>query len=119
MDLTHGRTAVFTGPFASDVIAGLGYPLYVLTIIGLFKIPGAIVLIVPGFLRLKEWAYAGIVLELLGAVESHAACGHWNDAIAPLFLLGFAMASWAMRPPGRILGSLSRERGGVEGGRLT
>ncbi|MGA7414120.1 MAG: DoxX family protein [Bryobacteraceae bacterium] len=110
MDLTRGRTAVLSGPFVSDVVAGLGYPLYVLTIIGFFKIPGAIVLLVPGLLRLKEWVYAGIAFELLGAAESQAACGHWSEAITPLVLLCFAMASWALRPPGRILGALSRER---------
>ena len=101
-DLTHGRTALASG--ASDVVAGLGYPTYVLWIIGIWKIPGAITLVVPGFLRLKEWAYAGIVFELSGAVASLAACGRTADLIAPLFLLGLALASWALRPANRTLG---------------
>jgi uncharacterized membrane protein YphA (DoxX/SURF4 family) len=104
VDLTHGRTEIFSGPFVSDVIASLDYPMYILAIIGIFKIPGAIALAIPGFLRLKEWAYAGIVFELLGAAASHAACGHWEDLIAPLVLLCLAMASWALRPPSRTLG---------------
>ncbi len=104
VDLTRGRTGIFSGPFVSDVIAGLGYPTYILTVIGIFKIPGAIVLAVPGFLRLKEWAYAGIVFELLGAAASQAACSHWVDLIAPLGLLFLALASWALRPPSRTLG---------------
>jgi hypothetical protein len=60
--------------------------------------------VVPGFLRLKEWAYAGIVFELSGAVASLAACGRSADLIVPLFLLGLAFASWALRPPNRTLG---------------
>src|SRR5439155_1461726 len=64
MDLTHGRTNVFSGPTVVDVVTSLGYPVYVLVILGIWKIPGAITLVVPGFLRLKEWAYAGIVFEL-------------------------------------------------------
>lgn len=105
VNLTHGRTGVVSGPFVTQVATSLGYPVYVLAILGIFKIPGAITLVVPGFLRLKEWAYAGIVFELLGAVGSHAACGHWRDLIAPLSLLCLAIASWALRPPSRILGA--------------
>ena len=108
MDLTRGRTAVVSGPFVTEVVAGLGYPVYVLAILGSFKIPGAITLVVPGLLRLKEWAYAGIVFELFGAVASQAACGNWGDVIAPLSLAGLAIASWALRPPSRILGEQVR-----------
>lgn len=103
-DLTHGRTVLVSGPLVTDVLAGLGYPAYVLSIIGIWKILGAIALVVPGFLRLKEWAYAGIVFELSGAVASLAACGRSADLIVPLFLLGLAFASWALRPPNRTLG---------------
>jgi uncharacterized membrane protein YphA (DoxX/SURF4 family) len=102
--LTHGRTVLVSGPLVTDVLAGLGYPAYVLSIIGIWKILGAIALVVPGFLRLKEWAYAGIVFELSGAVASLAACGRSADLIVPLFLLGLAFASWALRPPNRTLG---------------
>lgn len=103
-NVTHGRTALVTGPLATDVLAGLGYPAYLLWIIGIWKILGAIALAVPGFPRLKEWAYAGIVFELSGAVASLAACGRSPDLIAPLFLLGLTLASWALRPASRTLG---------------
>ncbi len=103
-DLTRGRTLIVSGPFVTYVVAGLGYPVYVLSIIGAWKMLGAITLVVPGFLRLKEWAYAGIVFELSGAVASLAACGRSADLIAPLFLLGLALASWALRPASRTLG---------------
>lgn len=103
-DLVHGRTVLVSGPFVTDVVTGLGYPVYVLWIIGTWKVLGAIALSVPGFLRLKEWAYAGIVFELSGAVASLAACGRNAEMIAPLFLLALAFASWALRPPHRTLG---------------
>jgi hypothetical protein len=104
VDLAHGRTGVVSGPYAADVVVGLGYPVYVLWIIGIWKILGAITLIAPGLLRLKEWAYAGIVFELSGAVASLAACGHTADMAAPLSFLFLALASWALRPPSRTLG---------------
>jgi hypothetical protein len=105
MDLIHGRTGIFIGPSVTDIVTSLGYPVYILAILGIFKIPGAITLVVPGFLRLKEWAYAGIVFELSGAVLSHAACGLWGELIAPLSLLCLAIASWALRPSSRVLGA--------------
>ena len=106
IDLTHGRTNVVSGPSVVDVVTSLGYPVYVLGILGIWKVLGAIVVVVPGFLRLKEWAYAGIVFELSAAAASQAVRGHGGDVIAPLILLGLALSSWALRPPGRILGSL-------------
>ncbi|MGH7868505.1 MAG: DoxX family protein [Candidatus Dormibacteraceae bacterium] len=105
VDLTHGRTGVFNGPRVADVVSSLGYPVYVLAILGIWKIPGAITLVVPRFLRLKEWAYAGIVFELSAAAVSHALCGHRSEVVAPLILLGLALASWALRPASRILGA--------------
>jgi len=110
IDLVHGRAAVFSGPFVTDIVTSLGYPVYILTILGILKIPGALTLIVPGFLRLKEWAYAGIVFDLGGAAASHAACGQWSDMTGPLFLLGFAIASWWLRPPDRILAGVARKQ---------
>src|SRR5437667_12259927 len=74
-DLMHGRTNLFSGPHVVDVVTSLGYPVYLLAFLGIWKIPGAIVLVVPGFLRLKEWAYAGIVFELSGAAASQAVRG--------------------------------------------
>ncbi len=105
VDLTHGRTGVVRGPFVTQVVTSLGYPAYVLAVIGVLKIPGAVTIVVPGLLRLKEWAYAGIVFELSGAAASHAACGRWGDSIAPLSLLCLAIASWALRPASRTLGA--------------
>jgi hypothetical protein len=110
-DLTHGRTGLFSGPFVTQVVTSLGYPVYILTILGIFKIPGAVTIVVPGLLRLKEWAYAGIAFELSGAVASHAAYGKWGDSIAPLSFLCLAIASWALRPASRTLGTLVAAKG--------
>lgn len=91
----------------ADVQAGLahlGYPAYFALILGVWKVLGAVALVVPRFPRLKEWAYAGIVFDLTGAAASHAAVG---DAVAkvvvPLVLLGIVAASWALRPQSRVL----------------
>ena len=48
----------------------LGYPLYVIPFIGVAKILGALVLFIPGFARVKEWAYAGLMFDLIGAMYS-------------------------------------------------
>jgi hypothetical protein len=110
-DLAHGRTMLVSGPFVVDIITQLGYPVYLLTILGVWKILGGITLFAPGLPRLKEWAYAGIVFELTGAAASHALRG--NDArelIAPLVFTGLAVTSWALRPASRTLGVLFRSR---------
>lgn len=104
VDLTRGRANVISGPYVADIVTGLGYPAYILAILGVCKVPGAITLMVPGFLRLKEWAYAGIAFELIGAAASQAVRGGASDVAAPVALLALALASWALRPPNRILG---------------
>jgi len=103
-DLIHGGTNVFSGPLVADIVTSLGYPVYLLTILGIWKLPGAIFLVMPRFLRVKEWAYAGIFFELSGAAASQAVAGQKTDVIAPLVLLSLAVSSWALRPPQRILG---------------
>ncbi|HEV2720756.1 MAG TPA: DoxX family protein, partial [Thermoanaerobaculia bacterium] len=75
VDLLHGRNMVVAGPSVADIVTHLVYPLYLLTILGLWKIAGAIVIFAPGLPRLKEWAYAGVVFELTGAAASWALHG--------------------------------------------
>ena len=93
-------------PQVRGLIERLGYPQYFLVILGIWKLLGAVALIVPRFPRLKEWAYAGVLFDLTGAVASQLATG-WMDAgtIAyPIAMTGIAVASWALRPPSRRLG---------------
>lgn len=88
----------------------LGYPPYILTILGVWKVVGSIVLLLPGFPRLKEWAYAGIFFGMTGAVASHALAGDYGPyayhLIGPLSLAVLAIVSWALRPQSRTLGVL-------------
>ncbi len=86
----------------------LGYPLYFLSILGAWEIPGALAILLPRFRRLKEWAYAGALFKYTGAVASHFLAGDSANAWAvPLVLAGFTLASWALRPPARRLGPAS------------
>jgi hypothetical protein len=88
----------------------LGYPAYFLSVLGTWKLLGAAALVAPRTPRLKEWAYAGIAFDLTGASASHLAAGHPAiKAIIPLALLALALASWALRPPARVLGELKRQ----------
>jgi DoxX-like family len=107
VDLAHGRTNVFSGPLVVDIVTNLGYPVYVLTILGIWKLLGATVLLAPSLPRLKEWAYAGIVFELTGAIASWLFIGDkTGQFIAPLILAALTMTSWALRPSSRTLGAL-------------
>jgi uncharacterized membrane protein YphA (DoxX/SURF4 family) len=85
-----------------EAFAELGYPPYVVTLLGGCKVLGGLALLAPGLPRLKEWAYAGITFNLLGAAVSHATAGHPAvKVIAPLVILGIALASWRLRPASR------------------
>ena len=85
-------------------MAGLGYPAYLMTILGVAKIAGIVALLIPGTPLLKEWAYAGFAFDLLGASASHAFSGHgFLQIFAPLFVLLFAIASYSLRPGSRRL----------------
>jgi uncharacterized membrane protein YphA (DoxX/SURF4 family) len=106
-DLAHGRTALVAGEPVAQVLAHLGYPAYLLTILGVWKLFGGIALLVPGFLRLKEWAYAGAFFVYMGAVASGMVLGRDDPGTfiwPPLIFAAITMASWALRPPSRVLG---------------
>jgi len=86
----------------TDMMTHLGYPLYFLTILGIWKIPGVIAVLIPKFPLLKEWAYAGFFFAMSGAVFSHLAMG--DDAkefFGPVLLLILTVVSWYFRPAGR------------------
>ena len=84
------------------VIHDLGYPEYFLVILGAWKVLGAVTLLVPGFPRLKEWAYAGAFFSYSGAVASLIAMGYGIDQwSAPAQFGLILMASWVLRPASR------------------
>ena len=107
-DLVHGGTMLVTGQPVVQIVTHLGYPVYLLTILGVWKLLGGITLLVPGFPRLKEWAYAGIFFDLTGALASGIVRGGDPGTViwSPLILAALAVSSWALRPPSRTLGVL-------------
>jgi uncharacterized membrane protein YphA (DoxX/SURF4 family) len=85
-----------------DMITHLGYPVYLLTILGVWKILGVVALLIPKFPLLKEWAYAGFFFVMSGAIFSHIAIGDAASEIFPsLLLLILTIASWYFRPGDR------------------
>ncbi|WP_217559379.1 DoxX family protein [Paenibacillus sp. GbtcB18] len=88
-----------------DLVKNIGFPLYVTYMLGTWKLLGVIAIIMPGFPRLKEWAYAGIFFLMTGAALSHAFAGDYGDygfnLILPLFYAVLNIASWALRPGSR------------------
>ncbi len=85
-----------------DFITQLGYPIYFLTLIGIWKILGVIAVLIPKFPLLKEWAYAGFFFAMSGAVFSHIASSNSVNEIAPpLLLLILTLVSWYFRPANR------------------
>jgi uncharacterized membrane protein len=95
-DLTHNQ-------YVKDVFTHLGYPLYLLTILGVWKLLAAIVLIIPRFPKVKEWAYAGLFFAYSGGAISQLAIGSSGDAWGPFIFAGITVASWFLRPPSRCL----------------
>ncbi|GEP93221.1 DoxX-like family protein [Chitinophaga terrae (ex Kim and Jung 2007)] len=93
----------------SDFIFKLGFPTYILTLLGIWKILGVIAILVPRFPLLKEWAYAGFFFAMSGAVFSHIAHGDAAGDIFPsLLLLVLTLISWYFRPANRKLPLLVR-----------
>src|SRR5580704_1327309 len=94
--LSGGIVDVIHQKDAMEGMTRLGYPLYFSSILGTWKILGAIALLIPGTPRLKEWAYAGIFFDFTGAAISHAVCAEYAHIIAPLAFTFVLIASWAL-----------------------
>jgi uncharacterized membrane protein YphA (DoxX/SURF4 family) len=90
------------GQGGADMITHLGYPVYILTLLGIWKILGTITVLIPKFPLLKEWAYAGFFFIMTGAIFSHIASGDLLNEIFPaLLLLILIVVSWYFRPADR------------------
>jgi len=82
----------------------LGYPDYFLPFLGAWKILGAIAIVLPRTARLKEWAYAGMTIDISGALASHIALGDpLPTIVVPCVIAALVFASWALRPQQRRL----------------
>ena len=100
--LASGLQQIFQTKGFVDIIVHLGYPLYLLNILGVWKILGVIAILIPKFSLLKEWAYAGFFFAMSGAVFSHIASGDSMNEIFPsLVLLILTLVSWYFRPADR------------------
>ena|SRR5436305_9302098 len=90
-------------------ITHLGYPIYFLTILGVWKILGVVALLIPKFPLLKEWAYAGFFFAMSGAVFSHIASGDsMKENVPALLLLILTVISWHFRPADRRIVSVNQ-----------
>jgi len=98
-------------------ITHLGYPVYFLTILGVWKILGVVAVLIPKFPLLKEWAYAGFFFVMSGAVFSHIASGDpVKENIPALLLLILTVVSWYFRPADRKIISVNQYSRGQEFG---
>ena len=92
-----------------DMITHLGYPVYLLTILGVWKILGVVTVLIPNFPLIKEWAYAGLFFIMTGAIFSHIAIGDPISALFPsLLLLILTVVSWYFRPADRKIISVNQ-----------
>lgn len=104
--LSGGLVDLARPDFAVEGMTHLGYPVYFMTILGVWKILGGIAILIPRTPMLKEWAYAGMFFDLTGAAASHASVGDPAAKIAtPLVILAVVVASWALRPANRRIAS--------------
>ncbi len=108
--LASGVQQIFHTKGFVDILVHLGYPLYLLTLLGIWKILGVAALLIPKFALLKEWAYAGFFFAMSGAVFSHIASHDSIKEIFPsLFLLILTMVSWYFRPSDRKIVSVNNQ----------
>jgi hypothetical protein len=120
-------------PQAVSIFGHLGYPVYLLPFLGTAKTLGIVAILVPGFQRLKEWAYAGLVFDVIGALYSHLSVGDspsdWMPALIGLVLVGSSYLSYRRQlisqdgpgrvrsaSPGDVNNVLSTSRAAVEAG---
>lgn len=94
-------------PEGVDSVARLGYPSYLLTILGTWKILGVIVIVAPRLPLAKEWAYAGFFFVASGAFISHLVMrAPIGEIIPSMLLLTLTVISWFLRPESRRLVSV-------------
>ena len=101
--VVSGLQQIFHTKGMVDLIVPLGYPLYFLYILGVWKILGVIVILIPRFQLMKEWAYAGFFFVMTGALFWHLASGAngIKEIFGPLMQTVFIVSSWYFRPADR------------------
>jgi uncharacterized membrane protein YphA (DoxX/SURF4 family) len=99
--INGGLNDVFKQDPYYGILLKMGYPGFVAILLGIWKVLGAIVLLIPGFKLIKEWAYAGFFFLLTGAIISHLQIG--DLIIFQLIILILLAVSWYLRPEHRRL----------------
>jgi uncharacterized membrane protein YphA (DoxX/SURF4 family) len=88
-------------PQAVEGFTHVGYPQQLRILLGIAKGLGAIVLVIPGVPKLKEWAYAGFTFAWIAAVPAHYLAKDGPKAFSPLVLLILLFISYITRPASR------------------
>lgn len=105
--LSSGIVQLIKLPEEVEMMTRLGYPLYFLTIIGVWKMLGIVAVLMPKYPLIKEWAYAGFFFLMSGALFSHIAVGDpAGELFGPSLLIVLTVVSWYFRPADRKIVSL-------------
>jgi uncharacterized membrane protein YphA (DoxX/SURF4 family) len=96
-----GYIYLTASPQAVQGFAHVGYPQQLRVILGIAELLGAIALVVPGFPKLKEWAYAGFTFAWISAFVAHYLAKDGPKAFAPLVCLVLLVISYVTRPASR------------------
>jgi uncharacterized membrane protein YphA (DoxX/SURF4 family) len=101
LSLFAAYTYLSGSPQAVEGFAHVGYPQQLRVLLGIAKLLGAIALLVPGWPRLKEWAYAGFTFAWIAASVAHYLANEKPQAAMPVVLLVLLGVSYLTRPPDR------------------
>ena len=101
MSLFAGYAYLSSSQQAVEGFAHVGYPQQLRVLLGIAKLLGAITLVVPGWPKLKEWAYAGFTFAWIAASVAHYLAKDGPKAYMPLVLLVLLIVSYLTRPPSR------------------
>ncbi len=77
-----------------ELFRHLGYPTYIISFLGAAKLLGIVAILLPGYSRIKEWAYAGLCYDLLGAIYSGLASGDGTKSLLILIGLTIVVGSY-------------------------
>ena len=92
-------------PQAIENFRHVGYPQQLRVLLGIAKLAGAIVLLLPALPKLKEWAYAGFTFMWIAATVAHYLAGDKPLFLLPIALIGSLAVSYVTRPATRRVSS--------------
>ncbi|MEN9523140.1 MAG: hypothetical protein RL065_1517 [Bacteroidota bacterium] len=98
--LGSGIQQIIQNPQMIEIMVRLGYPIYFMVIIGVWKVLAVAAILIPNFKLLKEWAYAGLFFVMTGALISHIIVGDdgVKEILGPGFQTIFILVSWYFKP---------------------